>query len=72
MQEQTFQLKLQPTLLKHLRNELQNDHIELKASMQLEQTGPKRVYTDEDRLQLLEEEYPHLKDLRDKLGLIIG
>ena len=72
MQEQTFQLTLQPALLKHLRDSLQNDYIEIVSEVHQNQNGPKKVYTDEDRLQMLESDYPALKELREKLGLIIG
>ncbi len=72
VQESQFPLKLLPALLKFLRDRLQNDLIEIKSEIRQEEGGVKRVYTDEDKLKVMEEEYPALKALREKLGLVLG
>ncbi|MFT5619344.1 MAG: hypothetical protein ACI85I_002587 [Arenicella sp.] len=70
LQETQFN-RLQPKLLKALRDELQNDLImvgsEFKELSQNEQS--KRLYTDDDKLKFLMEEYPVFADLKEKLGL---
>lgn len=72
--QESQQHKLVPPLLRHLRDQLQNDYIEIKTSIRAntEEDGKKRMYTDEDKLKYLEEEYPALAELREKLGLILG
>jgi hypothetical protein len=67
--------KMMPQLLKHLREALRNDDIEIQASVRAQDAeagGPKRIYTDQDRLEFLEQQYPNLRLLREKLGLSIN
>lgn len=71
--QENQQHKLIPPLLKYLKRELQNDYVDIQTSIKAnEEDGNKRMYTDEDKLKYLEEEYPALSELREKLGLILG
>ena len=63
-----------PQLLKHLRNDLKNDLIELKAATRTEQSGDStssknKLYTDADKLKHLTDEYPLFAELKELLGL---
>jgi len=59
-------------LLRQLRTDLQNDNIEISTKLvQVENSSkePKRLYTSHEKLTYLQEKYPSLKKLQQKLGL---
>lgn len=60
--------KLRTDLLEYLRNELKNDHIQLKGIVK-EIEKQKMLYTDKEKFDYLKSKYPALKDLQEKLGL---
>tara|TARA_Y100000588_G_C14022438_1_gene824886 strand:+ start:371 stop:817 length:447 start_codon:yes stop_codon:yes gene_type:complete len=60
--------KLRTDLLEYLRNELKNDHIQLRSVIK-EIEKQKMLYTDKEKFEHLKRKYPALKDLQEKLGL---
>ncbi|KXX67253.1 hypothetical protein [Flammeovirga sp. SJP92] len=62
---------VRPELLRQLRTELKNETIEISTKLiQIEESKePKRLYSPQDKLQFLQEKYPALKTLQQKLGL---
>ncbi|NME72183.1 hypothetical protein [Flammeovirga aprica] len=57
--------------MRQLRTELKNETIEISTKLiQIEESNePKRLYSQQDKLQFLQEKYPALKTLQQKLGL---
>ncbi|MBD0401276.1 hypothetical protein [Flammeovirga sp. EKP202] len=62
---------VRPELLRQLRTELKNETIEISTKLiQIEESKePKRLYSPQDKLQFLQDKYPALKTLQQKLGL---
>ncbi|MBB6461281.1 hypothetical protein [Flammeovirga kamogawensis] len=58
-------------LLRQLRTDLKNETIEISTRIvQLENSNePKKMYSAQDKFNYLQEKYPALKTLRQKLGL---
>ncbi|AZQ62175.1 hypothetical protein EI427_07980 [Flammeovirga pectinis] len=58
-------------LLRQLRSDLKNETIEISTRIvQLENSNePKKMYSAQDKFKFLQDKYPALKTLRQKLGL---
>ena len=65
-------LKLKPSLLNFLRNELSNGKIELVTKMTEIPQGNKRFYTDQEKFDHLTEKNPNLIKLKQQFGLDFG
>lgn len=65
--ESTFE-RMRSDLLYQLRDNLQNDHIQLKSVI-IEPEKKDMLYTDKEKFEHLKKKYPALKDLQDKFGL---
>ncbi|ANQ48270.1 hypothetical protein MY04_0888 [Flammeovirga sp. MY04] len=71
-QVQTEHLNVvRPDLLRLLRTELKNDSIEIQTKVvSIENTNePKKIYSSPDKLKYLQDKFPALKKLQQKLGL---
>ncbi|MEM6737586.1 MAG: hypothetical protein AAF620_16105 [Bacteroidota bacterium] len=66
--EVSFLEKLEVELIQFLRSELKNDHIVLSRKI-MQEVGVKKLYTSKDIFDHMLKENPHLKDLKDRLGL---
>lgn len=66
--EVSFLEKLDTALVQFLRKELQNDHIVIRREI-AEIEEQKKLYTSTDIYDHMVKQNPHLKDLKDRLGL---
>ncbi|MEM7296938.1 MAG: hypothetical protein AAF391_01595 [Bacteroidota bacterium] len=66
--EVSFLEKFEVELVQFLRTELSNDHITIKREIAKEEES-KKLYTSKDIFEEMMKQNPHLKDLKDRLGL---
>jgi len=66
--QEDFLLTIQPELVRHLRDSLSNDFIEVITQLD-EINSPKKAYTDQEKLAEMIKLNPAFKDLKDALGL---
>lgn len=66
--QQDFFEKAKPGAQLFLRKKLQNSQISLSCIMVKEEEG-KRLYTAQEKFGYLLKKYPHLKELKERLGL---
>lgn len=65
--EGTFE-RMRSDLLSQIRNQLQNDHIQLRSEI-IELEKKNMLYTDKEKFEHLKKKYPALKDLQERFGL---
>ena len=61
--------KIYNTVLIHLKNTLQNDHISLKTQIMKDQNSNNKLYTDEDKYKFMEQKNQNLRQLRQDFDL---
>lgn len=66
--EEPLLLSLKADLLTYLREKLNNSSIQLESVLQEIQTK-RMVYTNKEKFEHLAEKNPHLKELKERLGL---
>lgn len=67
LQEEPFE-RLKPKVQHYLRQQLKNTQISLVPRM-VEESGPRRLYTNSEKFQHLLQRYPLLGELKERLGL---
>ena len=67
LQEEPFE-RLKPKVQHYLRQQLQNSQLSLHSHL-AEESGPRRLYTNNEKFQHLMQRYPLLGELKERLGL---
>lgn len=67
LQEEPFE-RLKPKIQHYLRQHLNNGQLSLHPQL-AEESGPRRLYTNNEKFQHLLQQYPLLGELKERLGL---